>query len=94
MNLSDVAGIVFIIIGLLCVIPTVYLSPVFLIVSGGFISAGIVLMITAGSMCRAAEDVTSGKNEVYATLKLPEEPAKTVITKATRAPALSQLPRV
>ena len=60
MNLSDIAGIVFIVIGLLCVLPAVYLSPVFLIVSGGFISAGIVLMITAGNMCRAKpkEDVT------------------------------------
>lgn len=93
MNLSDVAGIVFIIIGLLCVIPTVYLSPIFLVVSGGFIAAGIVLMITAGNMCRAPEDVTSGKNQLYATIQLPEEPVdKVVVTEATRTPSLSHIP--
>jgi len=97
MNLSDIAGIVFVVIGLLCVLPAVYLSPVFLIVSGGFISAGIVLMITAGNMCRAKEDVTTGKDQLYATLKLPDEPAKkslkvTKATNASLAPALTRMP--
>lgn len=93
MNLSDVAGIVFIVIGLLCVLPTVYLSPIFLLVSGGFIAAGIVLIITAGNMCRAAEDVTPGKDKLYATIQLPEEPKDSVVvTKATRAPSLSMIP--
>ena len=76
MNVSDIAGMVFIVIGLLCILATAYLSPVFLIVSGGFLSAGIVLMITAGNMCRAQEDVNSGKDQVYATLKLDDKPGK------------------
>ena len=93
MNLSDVAGIVFIVIGLLCVLPAVYLSAIFLLVSGGLIAAGIVLIITAGNMCRAAEDVTPGKDRLYATIQLPEEPKDSVVvTKATRAPSLSMIP--
>ena len=92
MNLSDIAGIIFIVIGLLCVLLTAYVSPFFLIVSGGFISAGIVLMITAGNMCRAQQDVTPGKDQLYATLKLPEEPAKKVVTRATLAPPLTRIP--
>ena len=103
MNLSDIAGIVFIVIGLLCVLPAVYLSPVFLLVSGGFISAGIVLLITAGNMCRAKQDVTPGKNQLYATLQLPDEPAIKALnaanaanaakaTKAPLAPPLTRMP--
>ena len=103
MNLSDIAGIIFIVIGLLCVLLTAYVSPFFLIVSGGFISAGIVLMITAGNMCRAQQDVTPGKDQLYATLQLPDEPAikalkaanaanATKTTKASLTPPLTQMP--
>ena len=43
--------------------------------------------------CRAPEDVTSGKNQLYATIQLPEEPAdKVVVTEATRTPSLSHIP--
>ena len=87
MNISDIIGFVFIAIGLLCVIPTVYFSPIFVIVSGVFISAGIVLISPAGNMCRASEDVKTSENGVYAVLKIPQTP-----TEATRAPPLSNMP--
>ena len=87
MNISDIVGFVFIAIGLLCVIPTVYISPIFLIVSGGFISAGIVLIITAGNMCRASEDVQTSENSVYAILKIPPKS-----TKAASTPPLTKIP--
>ena len=50
MNNADIAGIVCIVIGLLLVIPALYSSPVFIIVSGAVVSAGIVLIVTAGNM--------------------------------------------
>ena len=87
MNISDIIGFVFIAIGLLCILPTVYLSPIFLIVSGAFIAAGIVLIITAGNMCRASEDVQTSENSVYAVLKIPSKS-----TKAASAPPLTKIP--
>lgn len=93
MNIFDITGIVFIVIGLLCILATAYLSPIFLIVSGGFLSAGIVLIITAGNMCRAKEDVSSGEDQLYATLKLNDGPdQKTAPTTATQTPPLILIP--
>lgn len=89
MNVFDVTGIVFIVIGLLCILATAYLSPIFLIVSGGFLSAGIVLVLTAGNMCRAKEDLSSEKGQLHATLKLDDGPDQ---ISATLTPALILLP--
>lgn len=52
MNNADIAGIVCIVLGLLLVIPALYASPVFIIVAGAVVSAGIVLIVTAGNMFR------------------------------------------
>ena len=52
MNNADIAGIVCIVIGLLLVIPALYASPVFIIISGAVVSAGIVLIVTGGNMFR------------------------------------------
>jgi hypothetical protein len=52
MNNADIAGIVCILIGLLLVLPALYASPVFIIVSGAVVSSGIVLIVTAGNMFR------------------------------------------
>ena len=89
MNVFDITGFVFIVIGLLCILATAYLSPIFLIVSGGFLSAGIVLIITAGNTCRAPEDVSSGKGQLHATLKLDDRPDK---ISATLTPPLILIP--
>ena len=50
MNNADIAGIVCIVIGLLLVIPALYSSPWFIVVYGAVVSAGIVLIVTAGNM--------------------------------------------
>lgn len=52
MNNADIAGIVCILLGLLLVIPALYASPVFIIIAGAVVSAGIVLIVTAGNMFR------------------------------------------
>lgn len=52
MNNADIAGIVCIVLGLLLVIPALYASPVFIIISGAVVAAGIVLIVTGGNMCR------------------------------------------
>lgn len=52
MNNADIAGIVCIVLGLLLVIPAVYASPVFIIISGAVVAVGIVLIVTGGNMCR------------------------------------------
>lgn len=85
MNESDIAGIIFIVLGLLCLVPAVLASPVFVFVSGALIAAGIVLMISAGNMCRAEQDVATGKNRVYAELKVSEK-------KTASAPSLVKIP--
>jgi len=52
MNNADIAGIVCIVLGLLLVIPALYANPVFIIVSGAVVAAGIVLIVTGGNMFR------------------------------------------
>ena len=52
MNNADIAGIVCIVLGLLLVIPALYASPVFIIISGAVVAVGIVLIVTGGNMCR------------------------------------------
>ena len=52
MNNADIAGIVCILLGLLLVIPALYASPVFIIISGAVVAAGIVLIVTGGNMFR------------------------------------------
>jgi len=52
MNNADIAGIVCIVLGLLLIIPALYASPVFIIISGAVVSAGIVLIVTGGNMFR------------------------------------------
>ena len=86
MNESDIAGIIFIVLGVLCVLPAVLWSATFVFVSGGFIAAGIVLIISAGNMCRAKQDITPKKNVVFAELSV-KEPAKKVT-----APSLAKMP--
>lgn len=88
MNESDIVGLVFVVIGLLCLLGALYASPIFVVVSGGFIAAGIVLIISAGNMCRARQDVALGKDRVYAELEV----SKAVAKKTTNAPSLVQIP--
>ena len=87
MNESDIAGIVFIVLGLLCLLPAIYTSPVFVVVSGALIAAGIVLTISAGNMCRARPDVAPGKSPVYQELRVPE-----AVSKNANAPSLAKIP--
>ena len=56
MNNADIAGIVCIVVGLLLVIPALYASPIFLIVSGLVVAVGIVMIVTGGSMCSGVLD--------------------------------------
>lgn len=73
MNDADISGIAFVVIGLLCVLPAIYVTPLFLVASGGFIAAGIVLLLSAGSMCcRAEQHATAAKEATTTPLtKLP-----------------------
>ena len=66
MNNADIFGIVCIVLGLLLVVPALYASPIFLIISGAGLAAGIVLIITGGSMCRNKQDVKPQKRPLYA----------------------------
>lgn len=66
MNNADIVGLVCIVIGLFIVLPALYGSPVFLLVSGAVIACGIVLIITGGIMCRAKEDQEPDERPVYA----------------------------
>jgi hypothetical protein len=66
MNNADIVGIVLIILGLLCTVLSVYTEPVLLLVAGGLIAAGIVLIVTGGSMCRNKQDVEPTERPVYA----------------------------
>ena len=88
MNEADIAGIVCIVIGVLCVLPAVYANAFFLVVSGGFIAAGIVLIISAGNMCRAKQDITPKKNVVFAELKVKEPRTP----KEVKTPPLTKIP--
>lgn len=88
MNESDIVGLVFVVIGLICLIGALYSSPVFVVVSGGFVAAGIVLIISAGNMCRARQDVATGKDRVYAELQVSDAVAK----KTANVPSLAQIP--
>lgn len=66
MNNADIFGIVCIVLGLLLVIPALYASSIFLIIAGAVLAAGIVLIITGGSMCRNKQDVKPQKRPLYA----------------------------
>lgn len=71
MNDADISGIVLVVIGVLCVLPAIYATPLFLVVSGGFIAAGIVLLMSAGSMCRAEQHTTPKEVRTPALTKIP-----------------------
>ena len=88
MNESDIAGIIFIVLGLLCLLPAVLWSATFVFVSGAFIAAGIVLIISAGDMCRARQDRTRGENQLFAKLEVAKPTAKTTAS----APSLAKIP--
>lgn len=66
MNNADIVGIVLIILGLLCTVLSVYTEPVLMLVAGGLIAAGVVLIITGGSMCRNKHDVEPAQKPLYA----------------------------
>jgi len=66
MNNADIVGIILIILGLLCTVLSVYTTPVLLLVAGGLIAAGVVLVITGGSMCRNKHDVEPTERPLYA----------------------------
>lgn len=87
MNESDIAGIVFIVLGLLCLLPAIYTSPVFVVVSGALIASGIVLTISAGNMCRARQDVAPANYPSYSELRVPE-----AVSNDANAPSLAKIP--
>ena len=57
MNGPDFVGIVFIVIGLLLLIPTVYVGWVFVLAVGLLVSLGIFIIIEMGELFRNPEDV-------------------------------------
>ena len=57
MNGPDFVGIVFIVIGLLLLIPTVYVGWVFVFAVGLLVSLGIFIIIEMGELFRHPEDV-------------------------------------
>jgi|SaaInlV_125m_DNA_1040241.scaffolds.fasta_scaffold06621_2 hypothetical protein len=57
MNGTDFVGIVFIVIGLLLLIPTVYVGWVFVFAVGLLVSLGIFIVIEMGELFRNPEDV-------------------------------------
>ena len=71
MNDADISGIVLVVVGVLCVIPAIYATPLFLVASGGFIAAGIVLLLSAGSMCCGNQQATPKEATTAPLTKLP-----------------------
>lgn len=74
MNDADISGIVLVVVGVLCVIPAIYVTPLFLVASGGIIAAGIVLLLSAGSMCcgdQQAKQATPKEATMAPLTKLP-----------------------
>jgi len=63
MNNADIAGIACIVLGLLLIIPALFATPIFLIISGVVLSLGIVIILTGGSMCSGALDDRDGRDE-------------------------------
>lgn len=52
MNTPDIVGLCLVIIGVLILIPTVFITGWFFLAVGLFVGAGIVFIIEAGEMCR------------------------------------------
>tara|TARA_X000001036_G_scaffold276878_1_gene257169 strand:+ start:1632 stop:1874 length:243 start_codon:yes stop_codon:yes gene_type:complete len=52
MNTPDIVGICLVILGVLILIPTVFITGWFFLAVGLFVGAGIVFIIEAGEMCR------------------------------------------
>lgn len=57
MNAQDVVGLVFVVLGVLLLIPTVYVSWVFVFAVGLLVSLGIFIIIEMGEMLRHTDDV-------------------------------------
>ena len=52
MNTPDIVGLCLVILGVLILIPTVFITGWFFLAVGLFVGAGIVFIIEAGEMCR------------------------------------------
>ena len=52
MNTPDIVGILLVFLGVLILIPTVFVTGWFFLAVGLFVGAGIVFIIEAGEMCR------------------------------------------
>ena len=57
MNAQDVVGLVFVVLGVLLLIPTVYVSWVFVLGVAVLVSLGIFIIIEMGEMLRHTDDV-------------------------------------
>jgi len=88
MNSVDISGVLCVVLGFLVVILVLYVSPWFLIVSGAVVSAGIVLIIVGGNMCRAKQDRESYERSLYA-VAIPK-----VVTVKSKAGSTMELPLV
>lgn len=57
MNTQDFVGLIFVVIGLLLLIPTVYVGWVFVFGVGIMVSLGLFIIIEMGEMLRHTDDV-------------------------------------
>ena len=78
MNGPDFVGLLFILIGLLLLIPTVYVGWVFVFAVGLLVSLGIFIIIEMGELFRHPEDVAAEL--------LSEEKLATGLERVTRDP--------
>ena len=84
MNAQDVVGLVFCVLGVLLLIPTVYVSWVFVLGVAILVSLGIFIIIEMGEMLRHTDDV---HREV-----LSEDKALENAESTARLPALNVSP--
>mgnify|MGYP004099653059 FL=1 len=57
MNIPDFIGIALVVLGTLLLIPTVYVSWLFVLGVAIFVSLGLFIVIEMGEMCRHRDDV-------------------------------------
>ena len=86
MNAADIFGVLLIVLGVVATVAAAFLNNGFVLVAGVLVSSGIVIIVTAGQICRGG-GLCRGQGYLLHT----SSTASTVDTKSVPRPSLAEL---
>lgn len=63
MNDIDIVATILLVTALLCLAPTFWVSPLFILLVGALVAVALVLALTSGSMCQPKDEYPSHTHE-------------------------------